>query len=85
MCGLYLVPRTESASREHEQVAHGDQTGPYQQREEAQHPLEDRFNADEDEDWQEEEERCGHRNQERQVVLCVLKTEKNNHHCFHAF
>lgn len=69
---IYLVPGAEDPSGEHEQVTHGDQTGPDEQGEEAEHPLEDRLDADEDEDGQEEEEGGGDRDQERQVVLCVL-------------
>jgi len=73
---LYLVPRAQRSPREHEQVTHGDQTGPYQKREEAQHPLEDRLNTDEDEDGQEEEESSRNCYQERQVVLCVLEADR---------
>lgn len=73
---IYLVPGAEYPSREHEQVTHGDQTGPYQEREEAEHPLEDRLDADEYEDGQEEEEGGGNRDQERQVVLYVLGAER---------
>lgn len=68
----YLVPGAEDPSGEHEQVAHGDQTGPDEQGEEAEHSLEDRLDADQDEDGQEEEEGGGDRDEERQVVLCVL-------------
>lgn len=77
-CVLYLVPGTELAPGEHEQVAHGDQTGPCQEREETQHPLENRFNADEDEDGQEEEQSSGNRYQERQVILRVLQRRSRN-------
>lgn len=69
---VYLVPGAEYPSGEHEEVAHGDQTGPDEQGEEAEHPLKDRLDADEDEDGQEEEEGGGDCDQERQVVLCVL-------------
>lgn len=75
VCTLYLVPGAEYSSWEHEQVTHGDQASPYKQREEAEQPLEHRLNADKDEDGQEEEERSGNRDQERQVVLCVLERE----------
>lgn len=71
----YLVPGAEDPSGEHEQVAHGDQTGPDEQGEEAQHPLEDWLDADQDEDGQEEEEGGGDRDEERQVVLNVLGAE----------
>ena len=72
---IYLVPWTEYPSWEHEQVTHGDQTGPYKEREEAEHPLEDGLNADKYEDGQEQEKSGGHRDQEGQVVLCILERE----------
>lgn len=72
---MYLVPWTEYPSWEHEQVTHGDQTGPYKKGEEAEHPLEDRFYADEDEDGKEEEKSSRHRDEECQVVLRFLDRE----------
>lgn len=74
---IYLVPGAENPSGEHEQVTHGDQTGPYKEREEPEHPLEDRLDADQDEDGQEEEEGSGNRDQEGQVVFCILERERN--------
>ena len=69
---IYLIPGAEYPSWEHEQVTHGDKTGPYKEWKEAEHPLKDRLNADEDEDGQEKEESSGNCDQERQVVLCIL-------------
>lgn len=71
----YLVPGTEDPSGEHEEVAHGDQTRPDEQGEEAEHPLKDRLDADQDEDGQEEEECGGDGDEERQVVLGILGEE----------
>lgn len=45
----YLVPGGDSAAKTHEQVPHGHQTDPYQQREKAQQLLKHGLDAHEDE------------------------------------
>ena len=56
----YLVPGRDGAPKTHEQVAHGHETDPYHQREEAQQLLKHRLDAHQDEDRK--ENRQGSRN-----------------------
>lgn len=68
----HLVPRTDDPSKEHEEVTHGNQAAPDEQREEAEELLEDGLDTDEDEDGEEDDQCGGHGDEEGHVVLYVL-------------
>lgn len=69
----YLVPGTDDPSKEHEEVAHCHKAGPDYQGEKPQELLEDRLDADQDENRQEDGQGGGNGDEERHVVLDVLR------------
>lgn len=73
----YLVPGRDGASKTHEQVCHGDETEPYDHREEAEQLLKHGLDAHEDEYREENRQGGGDRDQKCHVVFNFLRGKKN--------